>query len=82
MIIPLTIWNSINKGTFIGVFITLMSRAMENHHHDYPEGTSDLQTHNKSALYALVVRGLGDIIGANMIGITRDRFGNKCAIAM
>ena len=61
---------------FGGIFIPLMTRAMvDNHDFD-----NDKNKQNEAALYTMCLLGVGEIIGAQIVGAIRDRVSNKAAI--
>ena len=65
---------------YSGIFLSIMTRAMKNSGKEYPELVDDLSMQDQAALFAMVLRGVGDVVGSNLIGQIRDRVGTKTAI--
>ena len=68
MLIPLIIYSAMNMTIFSGVFISLMTRSMANSQDIHPDLALDTKKQNHAALYAMVLRGVGDIVGGNLVG--------------
>ena len=78
---PLIIWSGISMAIFGSVFISLMTRAMENSSIDYPE-LADPENdtgRNQTALLTMVFLGVGEILGGQIIGSIKDKQGVRIA---
>ena len=80
MITPMFIWSATSQTIYSGIFISLMARTMQNIGDTNPELAKDVTMQNEEALFTMIIRGLGDIVGGNLIGNVRDRISNKAAI--
>lgn len=78
---PLIIWSGISMAIFGSVFISLMTRAMENSSVAYPElADPDNDTgRNQTALLTMVLLGVGEILGGQIIGYIKDKQGVRMA---
>ena len=63
-ILPIVTWTSISQVTYQSTFIALMTRSMENVDAPHPEFAGNEDMKNQAAMFAMVIRGIGDIFGA------------------
>ena len=62
-----------------GIFVPLMTRAMQNSGDLHPDLVDDTNKQNETALLAMTLLGAGEIIGGYLIGTVRDKASNKAA---
>ena len=73
-VMPLFIYSAFTAAIYAGVFVNLMTRSMDD-----PELINNQQLQNITALRALSLLGVGEILGGNIIGPARDWLGNRAA---
>jgi MFS family permease len=73
-ITPMIIWTAISSSIYGSIIISLMTRAMVSN----PK--FDTQNHNEEALLAMVMLGIGMILGGWITGGIRDRLGNRICV--
>jgi len=67
---------------FGGIFVPLMTRAMQNSPDLHPELIDNTAGQNEQALLAMTLLGAGEIMGGNLVGSVRDRAGNRAALVL
>ena len=68
--VPSMVWTAISLATYSGTFVLLMSKSMEI---DYREWNDNKKL--SMALYAMILLGVGEVVGSNAAGYIQDKFG-------
>lgn len=71
---PMIIWTAISSSIYGSIMISLMTRSMSSN----PQLDSSNQ--NEEALWAMVLLGIGMILGGWITGGIRDRMGNRICV--
>ena len=72
---PIIIWKALSQAAFNGSFVPLINDTMQKDHPD--------QNDNKKlsmSLFAMIPLGIGEIIGALLMGNLRDKFGYQTTL--
>lgn len=69
MVLPLITWTAFSMCIFSSIFFLLMKRS-------FPEGT-DENVANYKAFFVMVLLGVGEILGGQLIAYVKDKTGDK-----
>ena len=72
-ILPIMIWSALSLATFAGSFVTMMTETMNSY--DWSENKQ-----LEMSLFAMIPRGVGEMVGSLLIGYIIDKYGQKKAI--
>lgn len=78
-LLPIILWSAASMGVYGGILVPLMTRAMDNSGDLYPGLPDDESKQNQKALFAMTLLGAGEILGGGMVGMIRDKVGNRTA---
>lgn len=71
---PFILWTALSGAIYVGVFVPVMINAMKGN----PESEIWLETtQRKYCLLSLIGNGIGQIVGAFLLGYIQDHFSNR-----
>lgn len=81
---PLIIWSGISTAIFGSMFVSLMTTGMKSDFANHPDDEKyadfkDEKGRNQTALLTMVLLGIGEIIGGQLVGTIKDKIGVKVA---
>ena len=79
---PLIIWSGISTAIFGSMFISMMTTNMANSFARFPDDNQDYGTEtgrNQTALLTMVLLGIGEIVGGQLVGTIKDKVSVKVA---